>query len=195
VARIVVRQGGGIWLARDDEDLDVIEDELSVTTNGTTSTINSLASPNGVNGANGQVPAQASPQPNTPTSVRMPDVQTDSRPPEVVTDAPARRTTADPDVAALATLLADVELWCPDPRLRAKLKAAWMIPAAEAMLDVANSGQAVEVEWGVEWPALGVVGCRSEEDARRIVKEQNFGNVKVVSREVRTVGPWAPPSD
>ncbi len=106
---------------------------------------------------------------------------------------PAPQRTTDPEVLALATILADVEMWCPDPALRAKLKGAWMIPAAQAMLGEAGGASTVETEWGVRWPALGVVGCESEADARRIVAEQDFGQVTLVSRAVRTVGPWAAP--
>jgi hypothetical protein len=115
----------------------------------------------------------------------------DQAPPEIVHPPVPRRTTGDPDVLALATILADLALWCPDPRLRAKLSGAWTIPAAELMLGVRTPDSAPETEWGVRWPALGVVACSDEATARRIVAEQDFGGVTLVHRQVRTIGEWA----
>jgi hypothetical protein len=129
----------------------------------------------------------------TPNNHSSSEGRADAAPVEIdlrtTTTAP-RRTTADPDVLALATILADVDLWCPDPTLRAKLQGAWTIPAAELMLGVRTADSAPETEWGVRWPALGVVACSDEATARRIIAEQDFGNVTLVSRPVRAIGPW-----
>jgi hypothetical protein len=128
--------------------------------------------------------------PNGANSAAEPD---EARPPQIdLRTVPSpRRTTSHPEVLALATILADVELWCPDPTLRAKLQGAWTIPAAELMLGVRTADSAPETEWGVRWPALGVVACSDEATARRIIAEQDFGNVTLVSRPVRTIGPWS----
>jgi hypothetical protein len=141
----------------------------------TDTTPDQAAAPQAPNGANGAA---------RPDSARPPQVDLRTVP------AP-RRTTSDPEVLALATILADVELWCPDPTLRAKLQGAWTIPAAELMLGVRTADSAPETEWGVRWPALGVVACSDEASARRIIHEQDFGNVTLVSRPVRTIGPWS----
>lgn len=163
MTRIVVKRGDDLWLLRD-----AITDptpDLATTSRGS----------NGANGTNGAT------GPDDP-----PPAQIDLR------SVPApRRTTSDPEVLALATILSDVELWCPDPALRAKLQGAWTIPAAELMLGLRTADSAPETEWGVRWPALGVVACSDEASARRIIAEQNFGKVTLVSRPVRTMGTWS----
>jgi hypothetical protein len=133
--------------------------------------------------------------PEAPDRDRPAPPARDDKPPEIVVQPAPRRTTNDPDVLALATILADLELWCPDPRLRARLKGSWTIPAAELMLGVRTADSAPETEWGVRWPALGVVACSDEATARRIIAEQDFGNVTLVSRPVRTIGQWSDVSD
>jgi hypothetical protein len=163
MTRIVVKRGDDLWLLRDAA--------TDITPNH-----------------------QLTPQPATASATRSADGRpTEAAPAEIdlrTTPAP-RRTTSDPEVLALATILADVELWCPDPVLRAKLQGAWTIPAAELMLGVRTADSTPETEWGVRWPALGVVACTDESSARRIIKEQDFGNVTLVSRPVRTIGPWS----
>jgi hypothetical protein len=163
MTRIVVKRGDDLWLLRD-----AITDP----------TPDQSATAHGANGANGTNGATGQDDP--------PPAQIDLR------SVPApRRTTSDPEVLALATILSDVELWCPDPSLRAKLQGAWTIPAAELMLGLRTADSAPETEWGVRWPALGVVACSDEASARRIIAEQNFGKVTLVSRPVRTMGTWS----
>lgn len=168
MTRIVVKRGDDLWLLHD-----------AVTDTTTSHHVNHVGPDH-----TADQPAPAGRQAPRPATAAPAEI-------DLRTPPPSRRTTSDPEVLALATILADVELWCPDPTLRAKLQGAWTIPAAELMLGVRTADSAPEIEWGVRWPALGVVACTDEESARRIVKEQDFGNVTLVSRPVRTMGPWS----